>query len=310
VDHPYTTIQLAVDHELPDPGAIVQAAQAIRDGDVVAFPTETVYGLGADALNPQAVERVFQAKGRPADNPLIVHVASVDEVESLTLSVPAAARILAAHFWPGPLTMVFRRSSIVPDITTAGLETVAVRVPAHPVARALLEASGKPIAAPSANRSGRPSPTCASHVLDDLGGWVRFILNAGPCSVGVESTVIDVTEEPPVLLRPGGVPIEELEAVVGEIRSLQGKSAASSRSPGTRHRHYAPQATVLVAPGGCAEALAVQLLQEGKTVGLMTQLPVETKHPDLRVLMLPQGLAQYAARLFSALRDLDALGCN
>lgn len=304
------TIRLSIDPRRPAPEAIAHAAQVIRDGGLVAFPTETVYGLGAEALNPVAVDRIFRAKGRPADNPLIVHVAGVQALRELTSEVPGVALTLGSRFWPGPLTLVLMRSGNVPDITTGGLETVAVRVPAHPVALALLEASERPIAAPSANRSGQPSPTDAHHVLEDLGGRVEMVLDAGATPIGLESTVLDVTQDPPLLLRPGGVPKEDLEEVVGEVRSLQGQTNAAKRSPGTRYRHYAPRATVLLAPVGEAEALAACVLEEGKTVGIMSRSLVHSRHTRLRVRGMPLEPASYAREMFAALRELDSQGCQ
>ena len=310
MDEAYATITVRVDPERPDPAAIAQAARLIRDGELVAFPTETVYGLGADALNPQAVARIFQAKGRPADNPIIVHIPSFQDLASLTLAIPPLAGVLAARFWPGPLTLVVQRAPHVPHITTGGLETVAVRVPAHPVALALLRAAQRPVAAPSANRSGRPSPTCAGHVLEDLQGRVKLVLDAGPCAVGVESTVLDVTQDPPVLLRPGGVTLEALEAVVGHVAMPRELDHVAGRSPGTRYRHYAPRATLLLAPAGEVETLAARLLDEGRTVGIMTRLPLQLRHPRVRVRIISGDLAQYARELFAALRELDTQGCQ
>lgn len=197
-----------------DAKAIQTAAVALREGQTVAFPTETVYGLGGNALDPQAVRRIFAAKGRPSDNPLIVHIVSKDALPTIVSSVPPIAERLMQHFWPGPLTMIFPRAKVIPDEVTAGLDTVAVRMPDHPVALALIAAAGIPVAAPSANRSGRPSPTRAEHVVEDLWDKVALILDAGPCAVGVESTVLDVTCDPPMILRPGGVTKEMLEEVI------------------------------------------------------------------------------------------------
>ena len=204
----------------PHPGdpAIQACASVLRDGGLVAFPTETVYGLGADALNPAAVRKIFEAKGRPADNPLIVHAKDERQAFELAASVPPSARRLAAMFWPGPLTLILPKSDHVPLETTAALDTVAVRVPAHEAALALVEAFGGPIAAPSANVSGRPSPTTAEHVLQDLDGRIDAVLDGGPAGVGLESTVLDLTVSPPCILRPGGVTKEDLERVLGEVQ--------------------------------------------------------------------------------------------
>ncbi len=301
---------LVVDPSRPEPEAIERAAKAIQHGHLVAFPTETVYGLGANALNPFAVERIFGAKGRPADNPLIVHIAGSHELLTVASEVPERAWDLISMFWPGPLTLVLRRSPRIPGITAGGLETVAVRVPAHPVALALLRAAGCPIAAPSANRSGRPSPTCAAHVLDDLAGRVHLLLDGGPCPIGVESTVLDLTEQPPVILRPGGVSQEALETVLGKLRIADGESQLARRSPGARYRHYAPRADVrLVAPGE-ARTVAERLVLQGKRVGVMTQRPFPLASPNLILRMMPQQPEGYARDLFAALRDLDTLSCE
>jgi L-threonylcarbamoyladenylate synthase len=283
-----------------DPAAIARAAAVIRAGGLVAFPTETVYGLGADALDPAAVRQIFAAKGRPADNPLIVHVAAASEARPLAAAVPPAAERLMS-LWPGPLTLVLPRAAAVPDVTTAGQPTVAVRVPAHPAALALLRACGRPLAAPSANRSGRPSPTTAAHVLADLEGVVAVILDGGPCEVGLESTVVDVTGPRPLVLRAGGLPVEALRAAVGgEVDVLSGQDpAAMSRSPGLRHRHYAPRARVLLVAPGEAAALG------GPAVAVMSQQPRPEGFVG-RWREMPARLEDYAHELFAALRELDA----
>jgi len=234
---------LAVDRWNPDPSAIKQAACVLADGGLVAFPTETVYGLGANALLGEVVAKIFAAKGRPADNPLIVHVASPDNVDKIAF-VDERARRLMELFWPGPLTLVLVAKEDVPSITRAGLSTVAVRMPSHPVALALIEEARCPVAAPSANRSGRPSPTNAQAVVDDLNGAVDVVIDAGPTDVGVESTVVDATGPDLVLLRPGGLPVEEL-IVVEDVVLPQGEEI-KRRSPGTRHRHYAPSVPLVL----------------------------------------------------------------
>ena len=203
-----TTIVLKVNSENPDEASIEVAAKAIRSGGLVAFPTETVYGLGADALNGDAVLSLFEAKKRPLDNPPIVHVADIAEVDKLVAAVPAKAKLLMKAFWPGPLTLVFKRSGIIPNATVAGLDTVAIRNPNHNVALALIKQSGRPIAAPSANLSGKPTPTNAKHVFEDLNGRIDVILDGGPTRIGVESTVVDLTVDPPLLLRPGGTSLK------------------------------------------------------------------------------------------------------
>jgi L-threonylcarbamoyladenylate synthase len=243
---------------LPDDDALRVAGELLRAGELVAFATETVYGLGADACDPAAVARIFAAKGRPADNPLIVHLAAADELARVVGRVTPLARSLAATFWPGPLTLVLEARPDVPRVTTGGLDTVAVRVPGHPVATAVLEAAGIPVAAPSANRSGRPSPTSAAHVAADLGTEVALIVDGGACPIGVESTVVDARGARPVVLREGSVTREDLGLAPGEV--VVGDVAAS---PGTRYRHYAPACTVVVAPPGHAVHRARELAERG-----------------------------------------------
>lgn len=285
-----------------DAAGIAAAAQALREGGLVAFPTETVYGLGADARNGPAVAGIFAAKGRPHFNPLICHYASGGEVAEDVL-LPAEARQLAEKFWPGALTLVLPRrpESRIAQLAGAGLETLAVRVPAHPLAQALLAATGRPVAAPSANRSGQVSPTTAEHVLDGLAGRIALVLDGGPTPLGLESTVLDLTGSPPVLLRPGGVPIEAIEAVIGPVRrpiGLDGGAApATLRSPGLLVSHYAPDLPVRLEASlaGPDEALlAFGPAPDG--AGLTFQLS------------LSRDLAEAAARLFAGLRSLDAEG--
>ncbi len=257
---------------------LLPAARALREGQLVAFPTETVYGLGADALNPAAVDRIFAAKGRPGDNPLIVHIARVEDIRRLTTTVPPLAIRLLAVFAPGPLTVILPRSSLVPDNVTAGLDTVAVRIPAHPVARRLIELAGVPVAAPSANRSGRPSPTRAWHVADDLDGLIPYIIDGGACEFGLESTVLDLTGPQPQILRPGAVTAEAIQQVIDQVNSetgnvnadndsepaaksrsgggQQGQGQTAPRSPGMKYRHYAPKARLLVCDEPLVEARA------------------------------------------------------
>lgn len=282
------------------------AARIVRRGGLVAFPTETVYGLGADALNPLAVARIFEAKQRPLFDPIIVHVAEREALEALAASIPPVARRLAASFWPGPLTLVLPKRDVVPDIVTAGLPTVAVRMPAHPVAQALIQAAGCPIAAPSANRFGRTSPTTAAHVREQLGGQVELILDGGPCRVGIESTVLLLTESPPVLLRHGGVTIEELEAVIGEVRFVGALDASSpAPAPGMLAQHYAPQTPLRLTgdwsrePGDSqAAALAFR------------RVPDPAAFANVEYLSPRGDLAEAAANLFAAIRRLDGSGAR
>ena len=246
--------------------SLSRAGELIRAGGLVAFPTETVYGLGANALDADAVRRIFEAKGRPGDNPLIVHISRVDQLSPLITGAPSpAARALMDACWPGPMTLIFPKSPAVPAEVTAGLDTVAVRFPVHPAARSLIEAARRPIAAPSANRSGRPSPTTAAHVLEDMDGRVPLILDGGACAVGLESTVIDVTGDTPRILRPGGVTPERIAEICGGVtvddavlRPL--REGERPRSPGMKYRHYAPTGALTIVQGG-ADAVRDYLLK-------------------------------------------------
>lgn len=311
------TVVLAVDAEQPEPAAISQAAAALRQGGLVAFPTETVYGLGANAFDPAAVLAVFTAKARPRNDPVIVHLATADELPRVARQVPPQARLLAAAFWPGPLTLLLPRAAEVPPEVTAGLDTVGVRVPKHAVALALIAAAGVPIAAPSANRFGHTSPTTAQHVLHDLDGRIDVLLDAGPTMVGVESTVLDLTADSPRVLRPGGVPVEALERALGQ-RVPVGSSDGPARAPGQLPRHYAPQAPLQLfegAPEATLQAIREQTqgaLQAGRRVGLL--LAVEDLaelglEPNERLLVQTVGsshnLEEIAHRLYAALRRLD-----
>lgn len=253
------------DFELPTfADAVLEAAEVLRAGGLVAFPTETVYGLGANALDARAVARIFAVKRRPADNPLIVHVAGEHALAGVASDVTPLARALAAEFWPGPLTLVVAAAPGLPAAVTGGLGSVAVRVPNHPVALALLDAAGVPVAAPSANRSGRPSATTAAHVHDDFGDQLDFVLDAGPCELGVESTVVDARGDRPVVLREGAVTREQLG-----LRSASNGAVDLAASPGTRHRHYTPCCEVEIAPVGQGPARARELSGTGMRVGLV-----------------------------------------
>jgi len=324
-----------------------RAAALLQSGCLVAFPTETVYGLGANALDAEAVLGIFQAKGRPADNPLIVHIVEMEELVGLTDGIPEVAKQLMTHFWPGALTLVFRRSAAVPDGVTGGLDTVAVRMPVHPVARKLLKLAAVPVAAPSANRSGRPSPTTAQHVLEDMDGRIPMIVDGGPCEVGVESTVLDVTVQPPMLLRPGGITREMIEAVIGPI-TLDSHLAGGTdkpKSPGMKYTHYAPRAPMTLFIGDTVAVEkrmfsdAATLSAEGHRVGVLCTeeslvryrlafSPAEAgpgisdgPSPLLadesiggRVFPLSTGFrgnpASVAAGVFSVLRRFDAIGVD
>ena len=250
---------------------IKEAAQILREGGLLGIPTETVYGLGANALNEDAVGHIFQAKGRPQDNPLILHVPEAGWLERFCAVVPDTAYRLAREFWPGPLTMILPRKAIVPLRTTGGLETVGVRCPDHAVTRAIIRAAGVPVAAPSGNTSGRPSPTSAADMLEDMDGKIDGIVDGGPCRVGVESTIIDLTVSPPRLLRPGGLPLEDLRRILGEVavdKAVTQKVTGSEppRAPGMKYRHYAPHAPVTVVTGRPERSAAFiqAALQEGR----------------------------------------------
>ncbi len=317
---------LPVDPRAPDPEAIRAAAATLAAGGLVAFPTETVYGLGADALNAAAVDRIFEAKGRPADNPIIVHIADESALPDLVTVVPSTARVLMARCWPGPLTLVLPSAPAVPSVTRGGLPTVAVRMPSHPVALALIRAAGRPLAAPSANRSGRPSPTTAQHVMADVGDAVDLVLDAGPTPLGVESTVVDVTGETPVLLRPGGVALEVLESIVGTItvpapgaQTASGHGPLMRRSPGTRYRHYAPRGRVVLIEAPPAQVAAnliaavSRLWAEGLRVGVMVTTETARAMPSdavVRVMGSRADPATIAANLFAQLRELDDAGLD
>jgi L-threonylcarbamoyladenylate synthase len=287
----------SVDRWNPEPDIISEAGEAIRDGALVAFPTETVYGLGANGLDDKAVRKIFAAKGRPVDNPLILHFASPEDVEQVAY-VDERAKLLMDIFWPGPLTLVLPVKSIVPPSVTAGLGTVAVRMPSHPVAMAFIKAAGVPIAAPSANKSGRPSPTEASSVLADLGDAVDIILDGGATDVGLESTVIDVTDKVVVLLRAGGMPVERIEEVVGRVVLLPGEEK-KKRSPGTRYRHYAPLIPLYLWKDDC-DWLRTEVA--GKRIGYIGMK--EPLHP-VEEKILFKTPEYYAHGLFSAFRVLE-----
>ena len=316
---------IRVDPEAPDPAALAPAAECLRRGGLVAFPTETVYGLGAHALDRAAVRKVFAAKGRPANDPLIVHVDDIARMQALVRDVPAAARPLAARFWPGPLTLVLRRSERVPDEVTAGLGTVAVRVPAHPVARALLIAAGVPVAAPSANLFSRPSPTRASHVMDDLAGRIDLVVDGGATQVGVESTVLDLSGEVPTILRPGAVSIEMLCEILPRVerRSVDAPSSGPMKSPGLLERHYSPRAPLTVYDGSDSVARLVRdacsFIANGQRLGIMAAdedrdaLSIVEHHGPLATIVSlgsERDLGTVASRLYAAIRELDASGVD
>lgn len=270
------TRYLSVDPKRMDPKAMKDAGAVIRAGGLVAFPTETVYGLGGDALNATASGKIYAAKGRPSDNPLIVHIAEWNVVDRVAAQVPASAKILADRFWPGPLTMIFKKTELVPRETTGGLDTVAVRMPKHPVALAFIAAAGGYIAAPSANLSGRPSPTDAKHVLEDMDGRIDMILDGGASEIGLESTIVDLTDTVPMILRPGYITMEMVRAAIGSVEydpamlhALAGSIAP--KAPGMKYRHYAPKGRLTIISGE-REAVIAYIRRE-----------IETQHENAKI---------------------------
>lgn len=313
------TLILQVNPQKPDPAKIQAAAEIIKSGGLVAFPTETVYGLGADALNAKAVLALFAAKNRPLDNPPILHIADAEQIYPLIKEAPENAIVLMERFWPGPLTLIFKRSKAVPKETTAGLDTVAIRMPKHKVALALVRQSGKAIAAPSANLSGKPSPTSAKHVYSDLNGRIDAIIDAGDTNIGVESTVLDLSVDPPVVLRPGGTPFESIQQVLSNMKlhpfvnAEKEVALAHARSPGMLHKHYAPNAQVVLVEGDVSavickiKALTQQYRSEGKKVGILaTDETLNRYSSDIVESMGSRfNLESIAKNLFRQLREFD-----
>ena len=302
---------LKIDTAKIDPALIMEAARAIRDKKLVAFPTETVYGLGADALDPEAVTRIFEAKKRPLDDPLIVHIAERGTLSKLSGDIPPEADALIDRFWPGPLTLVLKKTDAVPDIVTTGLDTVAVRMPSHPVARELILTSGTPIAAPSANLFGRPSPTTARHVVDDLDGAIEMVLDSGKTQIGIESTVVEILPGAAAVLRPGGIDIEDIKKVIPKVR-VYTREEALEKSPGKYPQHYAPNARVIVVEDSDKQieeafSLASKHTLEGLRVGVM----VKEEHAgayegfDIKVLGPGHDVKMCASELFHTLREFD-----
>ncbi len=311
-----------VDPEQPEENIIKEAAKILRGGDVVAFPTETVYGLGADALRPEGARRIYEAKGRPSDNPLIIHIADWSALEQIAREVPPTARALADAFWPGPLTMILPKSDAVPSETTGGLSTVAVRMPSHPVALAIIRESGGFLAAPSANASGRPSPTRAEHVLEDLDGRIPLILDGGPVGIGIESAIVDLTGETPRILRPGYITEERIAAVIGDVEEdpalLARDGNVSPRAPGMKYRHYAPQAELTLVRGeqqaviDRINALAAEDRKNGSKTGVLCIAETAPRYEADLVLPIgsrddEEGIAQH---LYALLREFDAQGVD
>lgn len=302
---------ILLDPDLPQQDAIDLAASIIRDGGLVAFPTETVYGLGADAMNEGAIRKLFQAKDRPADNPLIVHISDRGMLNSVANGMSPQGERLIERFWPGPLTLVLKRQPEVAPSVSAGLPSVAVRMPANKIALDLIRSARTPIAAPSANASGRPSPTAAAHVLEDLGGRIDLILDGGATSIGIESTVLDLTNDLPLILRPGAITREMLTEIIGEVEQAT-SGAELRRSPGTRHRHYSPRAHVVLIEHGSPESIELicrERLKEG-AVGFIGHTSVAIGDQQLFVIQLGSSADDYARAIYGALRELDQKGAR
>lgn len=309
-----------IDLEKMEVSHMQEAGDLIAAGELVAFPTETVYGLGGDAFHPEAAKKIYEAKGRPSDNPLIVHIAEVSDLERVAKQVPEKAKKLAEEFWPGPLTMVVWKSDEVPYATTGGLDTVAVRMPNHPVALELIRRSGKLIAAPSANTSGRPSPTEASHVMGDLEGRIAMVLDGGPVGIGIESTIIDLTEEKPMVLRPGYITPEMLSEVLGEEviidpGILAADDTTKPKAPGMKYKHYAPKADMIIVDGEAnAVVEKINLLtkdakKNGKKVAVIATDETENAYAADVVISIGKREDEdsIAKHMYKILRDCDKL---
>lgn len=316
------TIIKKVNKEHPETDSIRQAGDILKKGGLVAFPTETVYGLGANALDEEAAMKTYAAKGRPSDNPLIVHIADMKDLPKIVTEIPEAAQKVAEKYWPGPLTMIFRKSDLVPHGTTGGLDTVAVRMPDHPIARDLIIAGGGYISAPSANTSGRPSPTTAQHVEEDLNGKIDMIVDGGPVDIGVESSILDVTVDPPMILRPGAITKEMFERVIGTVAVdhtlIKPDSNEVPKAPGMKYRHYAPKAQLTVVEGD-TEAVVKYINEQtavhvanGLRVGIIATSETLAQYPtgDVKCVGTRADERTIAAGLFSVLREFDSDGVN
>lgn len=301
---------------------IREAGRILREGGLVAFPTETVYGLGADALNEHAAQKIYAAKGRPSDNPLIIHITNMDDLAKITSFIPEAAKVIADKYWPGPLTMIFNKSGIVPYGTTGGLDTVAVRMPSHEIAREVIDAGGGYIAAPSANTSGRPSPTTALHVEEDMTGKIDMIIDGGSVDIGVESTILDMTVVPPMILRPGAITREMLTELIGEVSVdktlITPDSKKTPKAPGMKYRHYAPKAELTIVEGEIKEviakinSLAAEKLEEGLKVGIIGTEETVGCYPegDVKSIGTREDEATIAGSLYGILREFDNDGVD
>lgn len=313
---------LKIDRYNPEKEKINMAAEIIKQGGTVAFPTETVYGLGANALNEEAIAKIFTAKGRPQDNPLIVHIADIEQLYGLVESVPERALDLMDRFWPGPLTIIFNRSSKVPDRITGGLSTVAIRMPQHKIALELIKAAALPIAAPSANTSGRPSPTDSCHVIEDLMGKIDMIIDGGSTGIGVESTVLDISSEIPVILRPGGVTKEDLLTIFPRVEFdpalEQNSEILIPKSPGQKYRHYSPKAKMIIVKGELKDTtdeinkLAEKYTKDGMRVGIMATEQTKESYNADNVLVVGdrERLITISMNLFKTLREFDKLNVD
>lgn len=308
---------VAMTAEAIDKDAIARGGEILKKGGLVAFPTETVYGLGGNALDPMASRKIYAAKGRPSDNPLIVHIADIKALDPIVKSIPDKAKLLAEKFWPGPLTMIFERSNLVPLETTGGLESVAVRFPSDPIAAALILAAGGYVAAPSANTSGRPSPTTAQHVEEDLGDAIDMIIDGGPVGIGLESTIVDFTEEVPVVLRPGYISLEMLKEVLGDVRMDKGlikpDSGIRPKAPGMKYRHYAPKADLAIVEGPTEAVIKAinQFVKEDAANGLQSGIIATeetiSQYPEGIVKCIGSRAAEetIAHNLYEVLREFD-----
>lgn len=308
---------VTIDKENPDKAALREAGEILKKGGLVAFPTETVYGLGGDGLNPDSSRKIYAAKGRPSDNPLIIHIADMESLSRLVEQIPPKAKKLAEKFWPGPLTMIFQKSRQVPPETTGGLESVAVRMPDHPIALALIRAGGGYVAAPSANTSGRPSPTKAQHVIEDLQGKIEMIVDGGEVGIGLESTIVDFTEEVPVILRPGYINQSMIQEVIGPVRMDKGllitDEKIKPKAPGMKYRHYAPKAQLAIVEGNEREVAdyinqqCKMLAEKGKKVGVIAAWETSSLYQGAVVKSIGsrQEEEEIARHLFAILREFD-----
>lgn len=315
------TKEYKIDQENIDFSLMKEAADILRNGGLIAFPTETVYGLGANALDEDAASKIYRAKGRPSDNPLIVHIANKQDVEKLAINIPDKARLLMDQFWPGPLTIIFNKSSLVPYGVTGHLETVGIRMPNHKIALALIQESGCPIAAPSANTSTRPSPTKASHVIEDLAGRIDGVVDGGDVNIGIESTIIDVTSEIPTILRPGYITKGQMEAVIGAINidkallDYKGTADMVAKAPGMKYKHYAPKGEMLIVEGDQDKVvakineLATTMVEQGNKVGVIATDETKGKYINGVVISLGQREDELSIskHLFETLRKMDTL---